>query len=148
MHSQRAWRIAAPFLITAAAFIAAVLVEILGTLLLGRFAFWLMRHEALDTAVALAQFGSFAIASAGGVYAVERFLLTREGDTDFGSTHLRHCGLLYLVLAFAVISHIRCTNYCEGLVLGSIKFFALFSFGGILADAWALRQQHAKLAAA
>ena len=141
MPSQRFWRITAPILIPVAGFLAAVLAETLTTLLLTHATFWLMRHEAIDTAVAVGEFAMFALSSAAGVYVMARFLVGREGPSRFGSAHLRHCGVLYLILTIAVVSHVRCAGECEGLILGSIKFYALFALGGILSDAWALRRQ-------
>lgn len=143
MRSDRVWRLAAPFLIAFVAFFSAVIAEGAVTFVLVRnpIAFWLMRHETVANAIALTQFASFAASSAIAVYFVVSILAPRERASGSLSAHIRHSAFLYVVFIGAVVAHVRCFNYCEGLVLGSIKFFALLALGGIVADGWALRRQ-------
>jgi hypothetical protein len=148
MFSRRAWRIVSPFLIPAAAFIAASLTQTLITLLINPIDLWLIPHESIGTAIALATFASFGVSSALGVFATSRFLLAREAAVASLTVHLQHCAVLYLTLIAAVIEHIRCIGYCEGLVLGAIKFFGLLAFGGTLGDIAALRRLRLSPAAA
>jgi hypothetical protein len=145
MPSDRVWRFSAPVLVPLVAFLAAVVADGVLTYVLIRdpIAFWLMRHEGASYAMAIAQLASFAASSAVAVYAIARFLARRERASSAVSAHIRHCGFLYVVLLVAIVAHVRCLDSCEGLVFGSIKFYAMLALGGIVADGWALRRQGA-----
>lgn len=143
-------RIVAPLIITIAAFAAGIAFESAVTFVLVQhtLAFWLIDHESVDRVLTLAQFLLFAAVGAAATALLTRAISVRVAPPlSWPQRHFWQSIFFYAALAIVTVAYVRCLNYCEGLVFGSLNFFGLVALGSIVGNAWVVRrvsiaQQH------